>query len=73
MMQDLFKPVPTVLKDLPGHIHGFCCLGSDYEPIIILNSRLSQEQQRETYFHELRHILSGEMDDPSYDEYGDAI
>ena len=40
--------VPVVLKDLPVKIHGFVCLGSDYEPIIIINSRLSWEQQQKT-------------------------
>ena len=44
-------------------------LGSDYEPIIILNSRLSVEQQRKTYRHEMNHITSGEIDDDGYSEY----
>ena len=65
----MIDPVPTFLKDLPGTIRGFTMLGSDYEPIIILNSRLSVEQQRKTYRHEMKHIVSGEIDDDGYSEY----
>ena len=61
--------VPVVLKDLPVKIHGFVCLGSDYEPIIIINSRLSWEQQQKTYKHELQHIQRGEIYDTEYHEY----
>lgn len=62
--------VPIVLKDLPVGIHGFICLGSDYEPVIVINSRLSREQQQKTYQHELRHLRQGEMFNESYHEYG---
>ena len=61
--------IPVVLMDLPTRVHGFCCLGSDYEPIIIINSRMTWEQQKETYKHEWDHIESGEMDDPTFHEY----
>ena len=63
------EQVPIFLKDLPETIRGFTMLGSDYEPIIILNSRLSVEQQRKTYRHEMNHITSGEIDDDGYSEY----
>ena len=62
-------PVPTILKDLPGTIRGFVMLGSDYEPIIVLNARMSREQQRKTYRHEIRHITSGQISDEGYVEY----
>ena len=61
--------IPVVLKDLPVKIHGFVCLGSDYEPIIIINSRLSFEQQKKAYRHELLHIQRGEIFDNNYQEY----
>ena len=61
--------VPVVLIDLPVNIHGFVCLGSDYEPIIIINSRLSREQQQKTYRHELKHIKLNELYDINYHEY----
>ena len=62
--------VPIILKDLPVEIHGFVCLGSDFEPIIVINSRLSVEQQRRTYTHELLLIQRGEMFNEDYHEYG---
>lgn len=61
--------VPTILQDLPETIHGFTVLGSDYEPIIILNSRMSREQQKKTYRHEINHIVSGQINDEGYREY----
>jgi len=64
---------PVVLKQLPSRIHGFCCLGSDYEPIIVINENLPLAERRKTYLHEVSHIESGEMFDPLYNEYGDAI
>ena len=63
--------VPIILKDLPADIRGFVCLGSDYEPIIVINTRLSREQQMKTYRHELLHLMLGEMFDETYHEYGD--
>lgn len=64
------EEVPIVLRDLPAEVRGFICLGSDYEPIIVINSRLSMEQQRKTYKHELRHLKRGDMFNEDYHEYG---
>lgn len=64
--------VPIVLKDLPVGVRGFVCLGSDFEPVIVINSRLSREQQLLTYRHELRHLRRGEMFNEEYHEYGGA-
>ena len=61
--------IHVVLLDLPTHVHGFVCIGSDYEPCIVINSRMSAEQQRKTYKHELAHIQSGQIDDDDYVEY----
>ena len=61
--------VPVILKDLPVKIHGFVCLGSDYEPIIVINARLSRAQQLRTYRHEIRHIKRGDLYDVNYHEY----
>ena len=61
--------VPVILKDLPVKIHGFVCLGSDYEPIIVINARLSRAQQLRTYLHEIRHIKRGDMYNTNYHEY----
>lgn len=70
-MIDYCWPVPVVYANLTGKTRGFCCLGSDYEPIIVMNKDLSPEQQRKTYRHELEHIIKGEMTDETYHEYGD--
>lgn len=64
--------VPIVLKDLPPDVRGFVCLGSDYEPIIVINSRMSREQQLETYRHEQKHLKRGDMYNEDYHEYGGA-
>jgi len=61
--------VPVILKDLPVKVHGFVCLGSDYEPIIVINARLSRVQQLRTYRHEIKHIQRGEMFNMNYHEY----
>ena len=62
--------VPIILKDMPVAVHGFVCLGSDFEPIIVINSRLSREKQQEAYHHELEHLRRGEMFNEEYHEYG---
>ena len=64
-------PVPVILVDLPTTIKGFVCIGSDYNPCIIINARMSAEQQKKTWEHEMNHILSGQIYDDNYIEYGD--
>ena len=65
--------VPIILKDMPVDVRGFVCLGSDYEPIIVIKSRLSRENQLKTYRHEQDHIKRGEMFNESYHEYEGGI
>ena len=72
MRPDEFGEVPVILQSLPSGCRGFCCLGSDCEPIIILNKNMTYEMQRRTYLHEMKHIESGEIFDPFYSEYGVA-
>ena len=60
----------VLLMDLPTSIHGFVFQGDDGEPVIVLNSRHSREQNRKTYDHECGHIDRGELNDPDYNEYG---
>lgn len=69
----ILDPVPVVLQDLPTHIRGFVILGSDFNPCIIINARLSLEQQRDVWRHEMKHIINGDMDNDNYHEYGNAI
>ena len=66
----MMENVPIVLKDLPVDVRGFICLGSDFEPVIVINSRLSREQQQKTYNHELQHLRRDEMFNEDYHEYG---
>lgn len=63
--------VTVVLTDLPTTVRGFVCLGSDYSPCIVINARMTAEQQRKTWEHEMKHITSGQMYDDNYHEYGD--
>ena len=67
------EEIPVILMELPPNVSGFVCLGSDFNPCIILNSRLPVEQQRKTWQHEMDHLLNGEFDDDSYSEFGDAV
>lgn len=61
--------IPIVLKNLPVHVRGFVCLGSDFEPIIVINARMTREQQLRTYRHEIKHLQRGEMYNVNYHEY----
>ena len=70
-MTEPFIYPPVVFAKLTGKVRGFCTLGADYEPIIVLNEDMSPEQKRKTYRHELDHIRKGEMYDESYHEYGE--
>ena len=59
----------VILQDLPTSVRGFVFLGEDGEPVIVVNSRLSREQNRKTYRHEKRHIRRNELNDQTYYEY----
>lgn len=58
------------LADLPTSVRGFVYHDDDGEMYIVLNSRLSHEQNLSTFVHELKHIRRGDLDDPNYHEYG---
>ena len=59
----------VILQDLPTSIRGFVFQGDDGEPVIVVNSRLTREQNRKTYDHERGHIDRGEMNELTYHEY----
>jgi len=59
----------VILHDLPTSVRGFVFQGEDGEPVIVVNSRLSREQNRKTYEHERKHIARGDMYEPTYIEY----
>ena len=60
----------VILEDLPTSVRGFVFQGDDGEPVIVVNSRLTREQNRKTYDHERDHIERGDMYEPTYNEYG---
>lgn len=60
----------ALLVDLPTSVRGFCFHDDNGEEFIILNSRLTREQNRLTYDHERKHIERGEMYETNYIEYG---
>ena len=68
-----YEQIPVILKKLHGRVRGFCCLGSDFQPVIVINADMSPEAQRKTYLHELKHIKNGDMWKPDFREYGDVI
>ena len=59
----------VILQDLPTSVRGFVFLGEDGEPVIVVNSRLTREQNRKTYRHERKHIKKNQLNDPTYHEY----
>ena len=59
----------VILQDLPTSVHGFVFQGEDGEPVIVVNSRLTREQNRKTFNHEKKHIRLNELTDPTYIEY----
>jgi hypothetical protein len=61
---------PAILDNLPTSVKGFCFHDNDGEAFIVLNARLTWEQNRRTYDHEKRHIDRGDMYDATYNEYG---
>ena len=62
------KPIVR-LFNLPASVRGFCYHDDDGAPLIVLNARLTREQNRRTYDHELKHIEDDELDDKTYREY----
>ena len=60
----------TILMDLPTSVRGLVFHDDDGDPLIVLNARLTREQNLKTYDHERRHIDRGEMFEPNYNEYG---
>ena len=58
-----------ILQDLPTSVRGFVFQGEDGEPVIVVNSRLTREQNIRTFDHEQNHILRNELNEPTYIEY----
>ena len=61
--------IQVMLGDFPPCVKAFVFHDDDGCPIIVVNSRLSIDQQREAYEHEIRHIKNGDMYNLEYKEY----
>ena len=59
----------VILQDLPTSVRGFVFHDEYGEPVIVINSLLTREQNLKTYRHERRHIKRNELNDPTYNEY----
>ena len=60
---------PARLMNLPTSVKGICFHDNEGEAYVILNARLTREQNRTTYDHEQEHIDRGDLWDPNYIEY----
>ena len=60
---------PATLVDLPTSVRGLCFHDDNGEEYIVLNSRLTREQNRKTWEHERKHMTDGDMYEPTYIEY----
>jgi hypothetical protein len=57
---DMDDEYPVVLADMPASIKGYVCkIGDDI--VIVINARLSHEQQQIEYIHEVEHIQTGDI------------
>ena len=63
------EKIEALLMDLPTSVRGFVYHDDDGTAHIILNARLSHEQNITTYLHELRHIRRGDLDNLNFHEY----
>lgn len=52
----------TVLYELPTTVGGFVVHNQDDSYTIVLNSRLSWEDNMESYIHELRHLEKRDLE-----------
>ena len=59
----------AMLVDLPTSVRGLCYHDDNGEEFVILNARLTREQNLKTYDHEHDHIERGELYEPTYIEY----
>ncbi|MBQ2897906.1 MAG: ImmA/IrrE family metallo-endopeptidase [Clostridia bacterium] len=55
----------TRLIKMPPRIKGYTAIDDDGNYNIYLNEKLSAEQQRRTYLHEMAHIKRGDWDKDS--------
>ena len=65
----LMEEEKVILADLPTSVRGFVFFDDDGDPRIVVNARLTREQNLRTWDHEKKHIARGDMNEPNYIEY----
>ena len=60
----------AILANLPTSVRGFVYKAENGDPVIVVNARLTREQNMITYDHEQQHIENGDMEKQNYNEYG---
>lgn len=65
------EPIVRIV-DLPTSVRGLCYHDDDGKEYIILNARLTREQNMKSFDHEQLHLVNGDMYDESYNEYEDT-
>jgi len=63
----------TRLIKMPARIKGYTAIDDDGNYNIYLNEKLSCEQQKKTYLHEMAHITRGDWDKNSVNEAEDGL
>lgn len=61
--------IHIVMQDLPPRVRSFVVKDCPDGYCIIVNSRLSLDQQRKAVHHEITHIRCGQVDNDIYNEY----
>lgn len=59
----------AILANLPTSIRGFVYNDENGDPVIVVNARLTREQNLITYDHEQGHIERNELNELTYNEY----
>lgn len=69
---DEYDDTTVILQDLPSTVRAFCYHDDEGHAFMVINSRLTLEEQRKAYRHEKKHIKAGDMYNSDYTEYGGA-
>lgn len=54
--------INVLLKNMPTTIRAYTVANTDGSYTVIINAKLSTEQQRLSYYHECSHIINGDYD-----------
>lgn len=54
--------INVLLENMPTTIRAYTVSNADDSYTVVINARLSSEQQRLSYYHECSHIVNGDYD-----------